>query len=238
MKQSGRFPCFRERLNDLMKNEQMSTTEFAEKLGLSRQTVGFYLNGDRIPDALTLRQICERCSVSADYLLGLAKDTTPDQTVQGVCRYTGLSKQSAEYLHIHKALNNGFLTRLIDDLLRIDGIDTDIPDLVLRSAQAFILSNDDESAQTTCDVENRLEALSIHAGKYYAITGREASEFYLSQAINTATSSIKSTISDLFDDVIFWLKKQEKIDKKDFQWITVDESELPKDIKKATGGNR
>ena len=99
MKQSGRFPCFRERLNDLMKNEQMSTTEFAEKLGLSRQTVGFYLNGDRIPDALTLRQICERCSVSADYLLGLSDAKSQNIEIQAVCSYLGLSEDAVASLH-------------------------------------------------------------------------------------------------------------------------------------------
>lgn len=99
MKQSGRFPCFRERLNDLMKNEQMSTTEFAEKLGLSRQTVGFYLNGDRIPDALTLRQICERCSISADYLLGRSDVASQREDIQVSHITTGLSEKAVSYLH-------------------------------------------------------------------------------------------------------------------------------------------
>lgn len=70
--QKGRIPVLRERLLELQ--GEMSNTEFADKLGLSRQTVGFYLNGDRIPDSETLIQICKSCKVSADWLLGLSND--------------------------------------------------------------------------------------------------------------------------------------------------------------------
>lgn len=97
MKQA-RFPIFKDNLNKLMQDEQMNTTEFAEKLGLSRQTVGFYLNGDRIPDALTLRTICECCSVSADYLLGLSDIKSPEMDMQAICMETGLSEPAVSYL--------------------------------------------------------------------------------------------------------------------------------------------
>ena len=70
-----RFPIFRQRLGELMFD--MTTTEFAEKVGLTRQTMGFYLNGDRIPDAVTLAQICRKCNVSADWLIGLTNDPAP-----------------------------------------------------------------------------------------------------------------------------------------------------------------
>lgn len=70
-----RLPIFRERLNDLLKQlGDISTTEFSKKVGLSRQTMGFYLNGDRIPDAETLLLICEKCNISSDWLLGLSND--------------------------------------------------------------------------------------------------------------------------------------------------------------------
>ena len=65
-----RFPIFRERFRELQGN--MSNTEFAEFLDISRQTVGFYCNGERIPDALGLKKIAEKCNVSADWLIGLS----------------------------------------------------------------------------------------------------------------------------------------------------------------------
>lgn len=71
----GRFPIFRERLNILLGD--MSTTDFADKVDVSRQTMGFYLNGERIPDSLTLERICKVCNVTSDWLLGLTDDQKP-----------------------------------------------------------------------------------------------------------------------------------------------------------------
>lgn len=65
-----RFPIFAKRFNEL--RGDMSQDEFSKYLGISRPTVGFYENGARIPDALVLRQIAEKCNVSVDWLLGLS----------------------------------------------------------------------------------------------------------------------------------------------------------------------
>ena len=70
-----RFPEFTKRFREL--RGERDNTEFAKFLGISRQTVGFYCNGDRIPDAQTLKLITEKCNVSADWLLGLTDD--PDR---------------------------------------------------------------------------------------------------------------------------------------------------------------
>lgn len=96
MKQNNRMPKFRENLNKLM--GELSVTEFAQKIGLSRQTVGFYLNGDRIPDCETLVQICSKCDVSANWLLGLSNVKNPDSSIAAITRSTGLSEQSVERL--------------------------------------------------------------------------------------------------------------------------------------------
>lgn len=92
-----RFPVFRDRLRQLCGDR--SNIEFAAFLGMSRQTIGFYLNGDRIPDALTLTEIAKKCGISADWLLGLSDVKEPDGTLQQVCRYTGLNANSVRFLH-------------------------------------------------------------------------------------------------------------------------------------------
>ena len=75
MEQNNRLPIFRERLEELRKlMGNPSNTEFAKTIGISRQTLGFYLNGDRIPDCETLVQICYKCNTSANWLLGLSED--------------------------------------------------------------------------------------------------------------------------------------------------------------------
>lgn len=71
-RKNDRLPIFTERFRELQ--EDRSNTEFADFLGISRQTVGFYCNGDRVPDALTLIKIAQKCQVSTDWLLGLTSD--------------------------------------------------------------------------------------------------------------------------------------------------------------------
>lgn len=138
MKQSEkqhRFPIFCDRLCELQGKKTIAA--FAAFLGLSRPTVNFYLNGDRVPDALTLRQIAERCNVSSDWLLGLSDVKDPDGTLQQVCRYTGLNAQSVQFLHNNIAWRDedgryrgGFSEdeynpkRLLDDLFRLEASDT------------------------------------------------------------------------------------------------------------------
>lgn len=89
----GRLPVMKERLKKLQGGE--SVTDFAKKLGLSRQTAGFYLNGDRIPDSETLMQICRSSRVSADWLLGLSADPHP---VPAAADELGLSPKAMQYL--------------------------------------------------------------------------------------------------------------------------------------------
>lgn len=96
--EKNRFPAFRERFRELQGTQ--SNTDFAEFLGMSRQTVGFYCNGDRIPDALILRDIADRCGVSVDWLLGRPDSAkTIGADIAAVKKYTGLSETAIELLH-------------------------------------------------------------------------------------------------------------------------------------------
>ena len=56
-------------------------TAFARFLGISRQSLGFYINGSRIPDIHTLRKICEACGCSSDYIIGLSNIKNPDTDI-------------------------------------------------------------------------------------------------------------------------------------------------------------
>ena len=106
---SGDASVFRDRLRKLLGD--MTTTEFANKVGVSRQTMGFYLNGDRIPDALTLLQICKACNVSAGWLLGQTEDpavcpSAVDELGLSVDAILGLTEYSVK----QKALLSRLLT--------------------------------------------------------------------------------------------------------------------------------
>ena len=93
-RKNERLPIFTERFRELQGDR--SNTEFAEFLGISRQTVGFYYNGDRVPDAITLAKIAKKCKISADWLLGLSNVRTTDIELKQVCEYTGLSKDAIQ----------------------------------------------------------------------------------------------------------------------------------------------
>lgn len=87
-----KMPIFADRFLEL--RGKRTQEEFAKFLGISRPTVGFYEAGQRLPDALVLRQIAEKCNVSADYLLGLTDEKTPEQDIQAICKKTGLCESS------------------------------------------------------------------------------------------------------------------------------------------------
>lgn len=110
-----RFPAFRAAFLDLM--DDMTIQEFAEKLGMSRPTVGFYAAGQRIPDALGIKTISEKCNVSADWLLGLSRTKTSNANIRGVCDTTGLSETSINRLMSTSERNKTVWAEVIDQLL-------------------------------------------------------------------------------------------------------------------------
>lgn len=70
---------FSERFRSLRLPDE-NQVEFAKRLGISRPTVTQYENEKRIADSDILVQICSKCSVSADWLLGITdiKSRNPD----------------------------------------------------------------------------------------------------------------------------------------------------------------
>lgn len=132
-----RFPTFREKFIELRGDR--SNTEFADFLGISRQTVGFYINGERIPDILVLRQIAEKCSVSADWLIGLSEVKSVNADVKMVCDYTGLTQESVERLH---RMSKDFIETaapLIDEIMKVPILH--YRDYTFRAALARIQSD-------------------------------------------------------------------------------------------------
>lgn len=110
-----RFPDFRDAFLELMGD--MTLDQFSKKLEMSRATVGFYAAGQRIPDALGLKKIAEKCNVSADWLLGLSKTKSTDIDVQKICKKTGLSEWATNVL-----LSFGEETNVINELFRWPGV--------------------------------------------------------------------------------------------------------------------
>lgn len=104
---ADRMPVFAERFAQL--RGEMSQRQFADFLGISRSTIGFYENGSRLPDAATLKVISKKCDVSIDWLLGVAEqnDKTKPFLLYKIwygdeCVYIGRTKQPLQRrLHGH-----------------------------------------------------------------------------------------------------------------------------------------
>ncbi len=93
---SGKKP-FTEIFCQLIRGETQQAA--ADKIGVSRQNIGKWLNGSTTPDIETLCKIADAYNVTTDYLLGRTPNKTTEAELQAVCDYTGLSESAVEVLH-------------------------------------------------------------------------------------------------------------------------------------------
>lgn len=89
---------FSSRLKLLRKKKNLQQGELAKELGVSRGSISFYENGDRVPDIEFLSKASEYFGVSADWLLGLSTVSSLDTNVRTVCDATGLNQKIVKYL--------------------------------------------------------------------------------------------------------------------------------------------
>lgn len=223
---NARLPIMKARLKELQGN--MSATDFAKKIGLSRQTVGFYLNGDRIPDSETLIQICQTCHVSADWLLGLSPEKTLDSSAQSASRYTGLSGGAVEFLHnCPDPLTRSFYRKFFDSVILNNDFPLDqVPSLILDAARAFVVAKRERQGDSTkLEIANRILALSKD-GTGYTISATDAEQFFLRLAQDEVQHNVQFSLDELQTDVIKALESTDQIDTSEFVWIVVDENDL------------
>lgn len=65
---------FSKRLKQLIYERGFTQNSFANRVGVTRQAVSQYCNGETNPKADKLMKIAIELGVSSDYLLGLSKD--------------------------------------------------------------------------------------------------------------------------------------------------------------------
>ena len=66
--------AFSKHLKELMDEHGDTQSDLASAIDVQRQSIGYYLSGDRNPGADIVKRIAEKYNVSADWLLGLSKD--------------------------------------------------------------------------------------------------------------------------------------------------------------------
>ena len=73
-----RKETFPSRFRTLAEEKKLTQAQLADMIGIRRQTVSLYFNGQSIPDSEILRRIAESLDVSADWLLGLSNLRNPE----------------------------------------------------------------------------------------------------------------------------------------------------------------
>ncbi len=74
---------FASRLKALRERMGISQKEMAEKIGVSRQSVNYYENSERVPDFYVLNRICNETNCSIKYLFGYQEAMRDQDEGQG-----------------------------------------------------------------------------------------------------------------------------------------------------------
>lgn len=96
----------RELLRVEKEDKGVKLEDVAKALGVTRQSLAQYRDGNNIPDVVLLSRMADYFGVSTDYLLGRTSNKTTDANLKAVCDYTGLSDKAVENLRkmqdVHK----------------------------------------------------------------------------------------------------------------------------------------
>lgn len=196
--ENGIFPV---KLRELMEREPKTTQpQLAAALGIQRQTVSNYANGQSSPDWETLARIADFFGVSVDWLLGRTGTESPNADVQAVCHFTGLSENAVELLRLTKTVS-----RVINTLSEHDeGKPLDAPlyqfaaaylkiEMEAVKAAAFAISEDREKRYI--DASMKKEALELSVFRFSEVC-RKLPDKYMSNQIISLIDGIARELEE------------------------------------------
>ncbi len=156
---------FRKRLQEIYHEKYKTIVDFADDLGMTRQAVSFYLNGDRRPDLQTFKKMCETLGVSADWMLGLTDMRTPDTNLQTACQTLGLSEAAAENIRLH---NGNALNDLLTDYNEYwDAIDLYLKRYEFSKEQSGVPTSEEEK-KAQDEIDDELVQVATKKGINYS----------------------------------------------------------------------
>lgn len=112
MKKAKDLNIFAKRLGELIKEHKLVHEDIAQAIDVTRQGVGKWVNGESVPDVLTVAKLAKFLGVSVDYLAGNSNIKSADVNIQSICEYTGLSEKCVKSIRgylitpINAVLNN------------------------------------------------------------------------------------------------------------------------------------
>ena len=116
---------FSDMLAYLRKRDGMSQKELADKLGISRSTIGMYETGEREPDFETLEALADTFNVNMDTLLGkVSLSSERDRNVDPDIRRIERARKNMSDADKQKMMN--ILKASSEDYFSDDYVDDDL----------------------------------------------------------------------------------------------------------------
>ena len=88
-----------QRINTVLAEKNIKQKDLASALGVTDNTISYYVSGKRIPNTEQIIKISKFLNVSSDYLLGLTDEPSNNPKINNIKAYTGLTENSIEFLH-------------------------------------------------------------------------------------------------------------------------------------------
>ncbi len=115
--------------------------DVADALGVSRQSIGFYLNGTNQPTIGNLIKLVDYFHVSFDYLLGKTESRKPERDLRNAAEITGLSDDAIDALikikevskEVSREIERSYNPNSEENSAVEDGMPTDILNLIITS---------------------------------------------------------------------------------------------------------
>lgn len=179
MLQDNYGEVFSKRLRELRQEYGLTIEEFANEVGISKSSVGYYENRNRVPDIIVAGRMADVLNVSSDYLIGRSNARTKEPKLKSVCAKTGLSDKSVLMLARLKKENNSRL-RIIN--------------LLLEQANSDI--------EDDYELEGRYEGSVLNAVCRYLDRYKSYDEFIVDSALDDMyiTRSVRSAMYQLVLD--------------------------------------
>lgn len=169
---------FSTRLKELRQECGLTIEEFASEVGVSKSSVGYYENQNRLPDLAVAAKMADVLNVTTDYLVGRSNARTQTPKLKNICDYVGLSDKSVEMLAQLKAENpkwlsiiNLLLEQAADDITDDYELDGEYEGSVLNAVCRYLLKNfsiDEYVAEVTSSSDEGISS-AIHNAMYQII---------------------------------------------------------------------
>lgn len=191
---------FGKRLKELRKEHGYTIEQFADMVGISKSTLGYYENDKRMPDIEILARIANVLNVNADYLIGRTNTTAQKGKMKTVCEFTGLSDSAAEFLaqlvkdkdYEKLSVINHLFQELCEDYEFYSGEDeaSSVLGSLFRCFEKFTRSENDWENYVDLGDEKRKEVLAAA---------------YRQFMLNQVTEAVKSSLEGYKQDNLPWM---------------------------------